>query len=230
MIIKHASGLAGAATATGAAIVIDVFRAFSAAAYAFDAGAVEIVLTAEVDEARDLAASIPESILMGEVDGVRPHGFVLGNSPGEVAASPHLVEGRTIVHRSSAGTRCALAALDSGAAPLYVASLVVASATAAAVVDLPEVTLISSGLSGAGVSEEDAICAHLLAGLLQGSHVDPAASAEAVVATDRAGLLSSAAFAHPDDVRLCCAVDRFSFAMPATAGEGIVTVRPVPAG
>ncbi len=227
MIVKHASGLAGAAAATGATIVVDVFRAFSAAAYAFNAGATEIILAAEVSEARELAVSTPDAVLMGEVNGERPAGFALGNSPGEIVANPALVEGRTIVHRSSAGTRCARAALDNGADPLYVASLVVASATAAAVADLSEVTIVSSGLSGVAVSEEDAVCAHLIANLLLGSHPDPAASAEAVVATELADLLRSASFAHPDDVRLCSAVDRFPFAMLATTRDGVVTVRPV---
>ena len=154
MIVQHASGLTGAASADGPTIIVDVFRAYSAAAYAFDAGATEIVLAAEVEEARDLAASIPNSVLMGEVDGIRPDGFALGNSPGEIVANPQLVKGSTIVHRSSAGTRCARAALDNGAAPLYVASLVVAAATAAAVADLPQVTIVSSGMSGIGVSEK----------------------------------------------------------------------------
>ena len=227
MIIRHVSGFAGAATVTGPAIVIDVFRAFSAAAYAFDAGATKIMLTAEVDAARELAATMPDSVLMGEVHGVRPDDFKLGNSPGEIQANPHLIAGRTIVHRSSAGTQCALAALGNGANPVYVSSLVVASATASATVDLPEVTIVASGLSGVVEAVEDTVCANLIGDLLLGSKVDPAASAEVAAATDRAQLLRSAAFAHPDDVRLCSAIDRFSFAMLATATEGVVTVHRV---
>ena len=94
MIIRHVFGFAGAATVTGPAIVVDVFRAFSAAAYALDAGATKILLTADVDAARTLAAAMPDSVLMGEVDGVRPDDFKLGNSPGEIQANPHLVAGR----------------------------------------------------------------------------------------------------------------------------------------
>jgi 2-phosphosulfolactate phosphatase len=227
MIIRHVFGFAGAATVTGPAIVIDVFRAFSAAAYALDAGATKILLTAEVDAARKLAATMPDSVLMGEVDGMRPDDFKLGNSPGEIQANPHLVAGRTIVHRSSAGTQCALAALENGANPVYVSSFVVASATASAAIDLPEVTIVASGLSGVVEAVEDTVCANLLGDLLLGSKVDLAASAEAVAATDRAQLLQSAAFAHPDDVRLCGDVDRFSFAMLATTTEGVVTVHRV---
>ena len=56
--------------------MIDVFRAFSAAAYAFAAGATRILLAAEVDEARNIAGSTPDAILMGEVNGAKPDGSI----------------------------------------------------------------------------------------------------------------------------------------------------------
>ncbi len=226
VIIKHRSGLAGAATATGPTIVIDVFRAYSAAAYAFASGATQILLAAEVDEARQFAASIPDSALMGEVDGVRPEGFDLGNSPGEILAEPSLVAGRTVVHRSSAGTRCARAALGHGASPVLVSSLVVASATAAAVADYPEVTIVASGISGLAPAGEDDICANLIGGLLLGGDADTAAAGEAVAGHERARALREASFAHPNDVRLCSDVDRFAFAMFAAQSDDFVIVSP----
>lgn len=228
MIIQQAAGVSGAATATGPTIIIDVFRAYSAAAYAFDADAAGLILTREVDGARQLAKTIPNSVLMGEVDGVRPEGFSLGNSPGEIVTNPDLVSGKTIIHRSSAGTQCALAALDNGAGPVLVSSLVVASATVAALEDFAEVTIVSSGLGGIDLAEEDMICAQLLADLLLGGKPDPAASAEAVAATSRATELARSSFAHPDDVALCSAVDRFSFAMLAAKDGGVVRVSPLP--
>ena len=225
MIISHRSGLSGAARASGPTIVIDVFRAYSAAAYALVAGASRIILAAEVQEAREIAAAIPDSVLMGEVDGVRPTGFQLGNSPGEIQAEPELLVGRTIVHRSSAGTRCARAALDNGADPVFVSSLVVATATASAVADYPEVTIVASGIGGNAVAAEDVICSDLLTELLLTGTADGAAAGEAVATHDRARSLRAATFAHPDDVRLCCSVDRFSFAMQAINDGGAVTVR-----
>ena len=206
--------------------MIDVFRAYSAAAYAFAAGAKRILLTAEVEEARRLAAAIPDSVLMGEVDGIRPEGFHLGNSPGEIIAEPHLVAGRTVVHRSSAGTRCALAALDNGAQPVLVASLVVASATAAALVGYPEVTIVASGTGGVEQATEDRICADLIESLLLTGRADAAAAGDAVAASERAEFLTRSSFAHPDDVRLCSTVDRFAFAMSARAQPGAVIVSP----
>jgi 2-phosphosulfolactate phosphatase len=226
MKIRHEFGIQGATTAQGPTIVIDVFRAFSAAAYAFAAGADEIVLAAEVEEAKTIGASIPGAVLMGEVSGTRPPGFQLGNSPGEIADRPEAVAGRTVVHRSSAGTRCARAALDAAADPLYVASMVVASATARALAAAGSVTIVASGESGIGPSLEDDVCAELIADLLQGDRSRIEASALAVATCDRAQTLNAATFAHPNDVGLCAAVDKFDFAMRAEYIDGLVRIRP----
>lgn len=224
MEIRHEFGIQGAATAHGPTIVIDVFRAFSAAAYAFAAGANEIVLAAEVEEAEAIAASIQGAVLMGEVSGVRPPGFQLGNSPGEIADRPEVVSGRTVVHRSSAGTRCARAALNAAAEPLYVASLVVASATARAVAEETSVTIVASGESGVGPSLEDQVCAELISDLLDGDQSQIESRALVVASCDRAQTLNAAAFAHPNDVALCATVDRFDFAMRAEHIDGLVRV------
>ena len=110
-------------------VAVDVIRAFSTAAYALDAGAEAIWLVAGADEAVALAGSIPGALVMGEVGGRRAEGFHLSNSPVHVSRAD--VAGRTIVHRTSAGTQGAVAA--SGAERLFAASLVCASATARAV-------------------------------------------------------------------------------------------------
>ena len=66
---------------------------------------------------------------MGEVHGRRPLGFDLSNSPVEVSRTD--VEGRVLVQRTSAGTQGVIVATS--ADRLFAASLVCASATAAAV-------------------------------------------------------------------------------------------------
>ncbi len=227
MRITHTFGIAGAATATGATVVIDVFRAFSAAAYAFGVGAERIVLAEEVDEALALSKALPGSVLMGEDGGVRPVGFDFGNSPGEILADPESLAGKTIVHRSSSGTRCARTAIQSGAGPLYVASLGVASATAAALRIETGVTIVAAGLGGTDPAEEDTICARLLEQLLIEADPNLEQAGLEAAATERAATLRDADFTHPDDVRLCCVVDRFEFAMKATREDGLLIVRPV---
>lgn len=226
MQIHRRTGIAEAGVATGATVVIDVFRAYSAAAYAFAAGATQILLATAVDEALQIASQVPDAILMGEVEGIKPKSFHLGNSPGEIVAKRDELKDRIIVHRSSAGTRAARAALAAGANPVYVSSLVVATATAAAVGNQPSVTLVASGESGTRPSEEDDLCADLIALLLQGDRGMLATVGQLVAATDRAHTLRTSAFAHPDDVRLCCDTDRFKFAMRAETSNGLVRVHP----
>jgi 2-phosphosulfolactate phosphatase len=225
MEIRREFGIEGGSTATGATVIVDVFRAFSAAAYAFSAGATSIVLASAVDEARSIAAGLDGAVLMGEDGGLRPEGFDIGNSPGEIMERPDRMAGRIVVHRSTAGTRTARAALEAGAAPVYVASLVVASATAAALAGERSVTIVESGTSGVAAAEEDAICADLIADLLVGRRADPEASGTRVASSDRARFLDRSSFAHRDDVPLCAATDRFSFTMLAAEENDLVVVR-----
>ena len=229
MEIHHRFGLEGAAVASGPTIVIDVFRAFSAAAYAFAAGAKRIVLAEGVDEAIQLAATVPGAILMGEDGGVRPDAFDLGNSPGEIVADPGALDGKTIVHRSSSGTRCARAALSAGAEPSYVASLVIAAATVRSLEEENDITIVAAGLGGVEPAEEDQECADLLEALFRGRVGGLSETGRRVAASDRAQFLQTASFTHPDDIRLCTIVDRFDFAMRAKLEEGRLVVRSVPA-
>ncbi len=117
------------AEVTGAVVAVDVIRAFTTAAHAFGAGARSILLVDSVDEALALKAADPRRLVVGEDRGRRPAGFDLSNSP--VAMARADVDGRTLVQRTSAGTRGVVAARS--ATRLWAASLVCASATAAAV-------------------------------------------------------------------------------------------------
>ncbi len=51
--------VAGAREARGVAVVIDVFRAFSVAAYAFDGGVARLLPAGEIDEALELGRRFP---------------------------------------------------------------------------------------------------------------------------------------------------------------------------
>ncbi len=90
-----------------AALVVDVIRATTMAAHLLEAGARELLLTAELDAARRLAER-SGALLAGERGGLPPEGFDLGNSPRE--ATPELVAGRGVVMTTTNGTRAALRA------------------------------------------------------------------------------------------------------------------------
>jgi 2-phosphosulfolactate phosphatase len=79
--IVHAGGVAGARSARGTVVVIDVIRAFSVSAYALSAGATECRLVADLDEARALTARLDGALLSAEVEGLPIEGVPLSNSP-----------------------------------------------------------------------------------------------------------------------------------------------------
>ncbi|HEX2368487.1 MAG TPA: 2-phosphosulfolactate phosphatase [Acidimicrobiia bacterium] len=223
-LIRRLRYLDGAAAASGATVVIDVFRAFTTAAFALDAGADRVVLAAGVDEARSLAHSIAGSLLAGEVDGARPRGFDLGNSPAEVMQLGPL-DGRTMVLRSSAGTRALLAARVGGAESVLAGSLVVASATAGALAGKPDVTLVVSGWNGVEPAEEDEACADLILLVLGGDRPNLAQVRSRAAEGDGARRVASAAWADPDDLELCLEIDRFDFFMPSvTDGDRVALI------
>lgn len=114
---------------TGAVVVVDVLRAFTTAAYAFARGAEHILLADSVAEALELKAQHPDSVAVGEDGGRRPEGFDLPNSP--VAVHHADIAERTLIQRTSAGTRGVVAARS--ATRLWCAGLVNVSATARAV-------------------------------------------------------------------------------------------------
>ena len=213
----------GCAGVTGVAVVVDVIRAFSFAAFALDAGAERLILMDDLDAALDLASRTPGA-LAGQ-DGQPREGFDLFNSPGQVLERTDL-GGRTIVHRTSAGTIGAVAARH--ASHVYGASFVVAEATVRRVLEVrpPLVTFVITG--DGGRSEEDLACAEYLRARLSGDRPDPApyvARAAAAGERLRRAVELGHRGVHVDDVDLCLDLDRFDFALRAREEGGLLTLR-----
>jgi len=95
--------LNGAKEARGLTVIIDVFRAFSTACYAFHRGTKQIFPVGNIDEAYRLKEQNPEFILVGERNEQRPPGFDFGNSPTHLLHAE--LKGKTIVHTTSSGTQ-----------------------------------------------------------------------------------------------------------------------------
>lgn len=106
-ILDH---VAGARDARGIAVVIDVFRAFTVAPHAFDAGAARVLPAGEVEEALELGRRIPGAVLAGERNARRLPGFDAGNSPTEIRALD--LRGKVLVHTTHAGTQGLVNACD----------------------------------------------------------------------------------------------------------------------
>jgi 2-phosphosulfolactate phosphatase len=222
-IITRRSLLEGADGVSGSTVVIDTFRAFSTAAYLFARGVERIVLAETLDEARSRAVSIPNSILCGEDGSRRPHDFDLGNSPVEVGTYPDLA-GRTVVMRTSGGTRTVVRALRSGAKPVYAASLVVAESTASAVRGSPRVTIIATGRGGVSIADEDEQTAGLISDRILG-RADDAQRINRIQNGEGATRLRSTPWIDPEDLSRCLDVDRFHFALRAGFDRGVATLQ-----
>ena len=91
----------GAKKAVGLTVMIDVFRAFTLEAYAFDQGCEKIILVSSIQQAFALKQKHPEYVLVGERDGVRIEGFDFGNSPSIIRSVD--LSGKTLVHTSTNG-------------------------------------------------------------------------------------------------------------------------------
>ena len=222
----HYTDLEDCHTAQGVVIVIDVLRAFSTAAYAFSRGAREIFLVSTVDEALLLKSTIPNSMAMGEVGGLRPGGFDFGNSPTYINEAD--LSGTTVIHRTSAGTQ---GVVRSQRADIMLASsFVVANATVRYITNLavPDITFVITGRSYNG-GDEDLACAEYLEELLKGNQPDGKPFIKRVME-------SKDAFPHLDpkqrdyplsDLDYCAQIDRFDFAMPITREDGKFIMRTV---
>ena len=214
-------------------MVIDVFRAFTTAAIAFDRGAERITLVAEVEEALEIRRQNPAiaDILMGEVDGKRPEGFDHGNSPYEVSSVD--CRGKSVVQSTRAGTVGTAAAGAAGCDPIYVTSFVVAGATARALLaedPLPDrVTILAMGDQGVNRSDEDEHCGMYLRNRLEGRSPDPEALRKLIMAGGATQKFFDEAQPqfHPRDVGLALEVDRYDFAMRVTREDGLLVARRV---
>jgi len=217
--IKHAVGVDGARVAVGVVIVVDVLRSFTLSAYALAGGARECLLVRTVDEARELASSIPDAIVSAE-ENTRPvPGIAISNSPTQITAQD--LRGRTVVQRSSAGTQ-AVCAIEQ-ATSIYAASLVVARATAqACLLRRPDtVTLVAS----ADFPEDHACCSYI-EGFLTDEPRDPAKLLQPLFSSPRYHeFVSNTWPGFPKtDLDLALQPDRFDFAMPIVLEQGLVRV------
>lgn len=158
--------LDGARKATGTAVVIDVFRAFSLESYFYQRGAALILPVQTVQEALDLKKAHPEYLLAGERHGAKVEGFDVGNSPSAIMKLD--VKGKTVIHTTSAGVQGLLAA--SNADEVISGALVNAAAIARYLKkqNPAHVSLVCMGLEAKRDTEEDVLCAQYIKSLLEG--------------------------------------------------------------
>ena len=205
-------GIPELAETPSVAVVVDVMRAFTVAAWAFAQGAEKIVLAESLDEALALK------------DGPSAPGFDAVNSPGLLRSID--LGGRTVVQKTTAGTVGALAVKE--ASLVLCAGFVVAEATAQ-VLRTRESDVVTFVVTGEdGRADEDLACAQYIARRATEAETDAAEFLRRAAKSRAAAELAEGVRqgVHPDDVTLCLEVDRFPFAMVATSEDSLMVLRP----
>ncbi|CAG6398786.1 2-phosphosulfolactate phosphatase [Actinacidiphila cocklensis] len=216
------AGIAELADAPSVAVVVDVMRAYTVAAWAFARGAEKILLAESLEDALALKDGHPDRLALK--DGPPVPGFDLANSPGLLRSVD--LGGRTVVQKTTAGTVGALAVKD--ASLVLCAGFVVAEATARVLRarGSDSVTFVVTGEDGQ--AEEDLACAQYIARRVIEPETDAAGflrrAAESRAAAELAEGVRQGA--HPDDVALCLELDRFPFAMVAALEDSLMVLRP----
>jgi len=213
--------------AQGLCVIIDVLRAFTTSAYAFDSGAKEIIMVSSAEEAFKKHRSDNSLILMGENDGKPIKGFHFDNSPKEMQRTSF--EGRSLVQRTTSGTQGVVACKD--AQEMLVASFVVAEATLRLIkkINLWNVSFIVTGRTN---GDEDLALAEYLQERLLGRKI----SVEPFLARVRNSpaakrMLASDPKEYPfakEDLSLALDINRFNFAMQVSKQDGDLISRKVP--
>ena len=217
-------GISDCESASGAAVVIDVMRAYTVAAWAMHLGASRLILVDDLEEALKLKSRLPGSLALK--DGAPAEGFDLYNSPADLQDAD--IQGKTIVQRTTAGTIGAVAVRH--CKPLICTGFVCASAVARRLRDLApdELTYVVTGEDG--TAEEDLACAEYIDALIRNPLADPAPyirrASESKAAID---ILQAAAEGYPGinprDVEMCVDVDRFNFTLEALIEDELLVLR-----
>ncbi|ODS50473.1 MAG: 2-phosphosulfolactate phosphatase [Halanaerobium sp. 4-GBenrich] len=216
MKIKNFKFLEGAAKAEGLTVIIDVFRAYTTAAYLFANQAEKIFIVSKVETARKLKKELNNPVLIGERKGIKIEDFDFNNSPYFI--SQHNFMGKEIILSTSAGTKGIIAAEN--AAEVITGSFVNIAAAAEYIKSKnPEtVSLVAMGNNGVTDADEDNLYADQLANLLKGKKTLAQAEIKARLrspAGDRFFADETQSEMPKQDFEYCLKLNKFNFVIRA---------------
>ncbi|HEY8598483.1 MAG TPA: 2-phosphosulfolactate phosphatase [Thermomicrobiales bacterium] len=152
----------------GICIVIDILRATTTLTTLLEYGAIGVLVAPDAAAAREEKRRDPGALLLGEIGGLRPTDFDLGNSPREL--SPANAGGRRAICHTSNGTAAIRAVAGAPAVLLGClrnATAVAERAYALAQTDGLPVTIVCAGGSGGQVfALDDTLVAGQLVALI----------------------------------------------------------------
>jgi 2-phosphosulfolactate phosphatase len=229
--------LEGARQARGLTVIIDVFRAFSTACYAFNYGAGNIIPVGSIELAYRLKEQNPDFVLVGERNEQKPEGFDFGNSPSLLVAEK--IAGKTLVHTTSSGTQGIANAKN--ASEMVTGSFVNAGAIVRYIrqQNPAVVSLVCMGYACQYPTDEDTLCAEWIKGELEtppglrSGRGEKSERFHEMVEIIRCG--SGARFFEPDkqswspqaDFELCLDLNRFDFVLKVEDENGMNYLRKI---
>ena len=151
--------------ATGLAVIIDVFRAFTVEPYLINNGAKKLIPVGDMQIGYNYKKKDNNFILIGERNGIILPGFDYGNSPSQIENIDF--SGKTIIHTTSCGTQGIVKALN--AKKIITGSLVNAKAIARYITKnkINEISLVALCRTGKLPADEDILCAKYIKSLVE---------------------------------------------------------------
>lgn len=203
--------------ATGLAIVIDVFRAFSLEAYVFANGVEKIIPVLDLEEAYTIKQEHSEYLLMGERAGITPEGFDYGNSPTEIQGVDF--SGKTVVHTTSNGTKGLMNTIN--ADDVLVGSFVMADSIIKYIQrnNFQTISLVSTA-PDTGNDNEDLLFAYYVRDVLQGKPISESDIKDMTTKTSVYSMLFNEMGVPQTDFDLCLDFNRFKFVIKRIIENG----------
>ncbi|HPE75389.1 MAG TPA: 2-phosphosulfolactate phosphatase [Draconibacterium sp.] len=211
MEIRILQLLDGAKDASGLTVIIDVFRAFSTACYAFGCGTLKIFPIGDIQQAYEIKHKNPDYVLIGERNEQKPPGFDFGNSPSHLLSGD--LTGKTIVHTTSSGTQGIANAKNAG--EIITGSFVNAGAIVKYIRQKQPktVSLVCMGYACEYPTDEDTLCAEWIKNELENKPNDFDEMVEIIRKGSGARFFEAEkqSWSPQTDFELCLNLNRFSF-------------------
>jgi 2-phosphosulfolactate phosphatase len=227
MEIRILQLLDGAKDARGLTVIIDVFRAFSTACYAFGCGTVKIFPIGDILQAYEIKRLNPDYVLIGERNEQKPPGFDFGNSPSQLLTGN--LTGKTIIHTTSSGTQGIANAKN--ADEIITGSFVNAGAIVKYIRQKQPktVSLVCMGYACEYPTDEDTLCAEWIKNELENKPNDFNEMVEIIRKGSGARFFEAEkqSWSPQADFELCLNLNRFSFILKVEQEEDLNYLRKI---
>lgn len=214
--INNLKLLKGAKKAKGLTVIVDVFRAYTTAAYLFSSQVDKIFIVSKIETAKKLKRELNSPVLIGERKGIKVAEFDYNNSPYFI--SQNSFSGKEIVLSTSAGTKGIIAAKN--AEEIITGSFVNINAAAEYIKNKkPElVSIVAMGNNGTVEADEDNLYMQELNKLLSGNETLNEGQIKEKLrspAGDRFFVESTQSEMPKEDFEYCLKINKFNFVIRA---------------